>query len=167
MRHGFWCHWKWVILHFACFWDPRKSDKCCRGVCMHQNILFLEFCYFGLWRTHLPNYEFWGPMLRPGTLFCRKKIFIFWCQLRPKMTIKGRKKFEIKGAEIRKKSWFLYVFSGTELFLNTQPLQKKHMPLKIGQLWLRQTFFSAFVVCLLCECGHFCAPINFKFWYVL
>ena len=28
------------------------------GVYMHQNILFLEFGYFGPWRTHLPNYTF-------------------------------------------------------------------------------------------------------------
>ena len=86
------------------------------GVCMHQNILFLEFCYFGLWRTHLQNYTFWGPMRSTVQLFSRKKKFIFWCQLRPKMTIKGMKKIEIKGAEIRKKSWFLYVFSDTEFF---------------------------------------------------
>ena len=32
-----------------------------------------------------------------------KKRFIFQSQLRPKVTIKGRKKIEIKGAEIRKK----------------------------------------------------------------
>ena len=36
------------------------------------------------------------------TLLSRKKKFIFQCQLRPKMTIKGRKKIEIKGVEIRK-----------------------------------------------------------------
>ena len=28
------------------------------GVCMHQNILFLKFGYFAIWRTHFPNYEF-------------------------------------------------------------------------------------------------------------
>ena len=73
------------------------------GVCMHQNILFLEFGYFGLWRTHLLNYTFWGPLRSTVQLFSRKKKFIFLCQLRPKMTIKGMKKIEIKGAEIRKK----------------------------------------------------------------
>ena len=103
MRHGFWCHWKWVIWCFACFWGPRKSVKCCMGVCMHQNILFLEFGYFGLWRTHLPNYTFWGPLRSTVTLLSRTKKFIFQCQLQPKMTIKGRKKIEIKGTEIRKK----------------------------------------------------------------
>ena len=41
-------------------------------------------------------------MLRPGQLFSRKKKFIFLCQLQPKITIKGMKKIEIKGAEIRK-----------------------------------------------------------------
>ena len=64
------------------------------GVCMHQNILFLEFCYFGLWRTHLPNYTFWGHLRSTGQLFSRKKKFIFWCQLRPKVTFKGVRRRE-------------------------------------------------------------------------
>ena len=146
MRHGFWCHWKWPIWPFACFWGSKQSAKCRRGVCMHQNILFLEFGYFGLWRTHLQNYTFWGPLRSTVTLLSRKKKFIFQGQLRPTVTIKGMKKIEIKGAEIQKKSWFLYVFSGTKLFLHTKPLQKQNVPLKLGQLWLCQTFYSAFVV---------------------
>ena len=44
---------------------------------MHQIILLLEFGYFGLWRTHLQNYEFWGPLLRPGTLTSQSFLFIF------------------------------------------------------------------------------------------
>ena len=77
MRHGFWCHWKWVIWCFACFWGPRKSAKCCRGVCMHQIILFLEFGYFGLWRTHLQNYTFLGHLRSTGTLTSQSFLFIF------------------------------------------------------------------------------------------
>ena len=47
------------------------------GVCMHQNILFLEFGYFGLWRTHLQNYKFWRPLLRAETLTSQSFLFIF------------------------------------------------------------------------------------------
>ena len=44
---------------------------------MHQNILFLEFGYFGLWRTHLQNYKFWRPLLRAETLTSQSFLFIF------------------------------------------------------------------------------------------
>ena len=63
-------------------------------------------------------------------LFSRKKKFIFQRQLRAKVTIKGIKKIEIKGAEIRKK-----VVISLCLFI-----AKKNVPLKLGQLWLCQTF---------------------------
>ena len=104
MRHGFWCHWKWVIWCFACFWGPRKSDKCCmRGYACTK--------IFYSWNSVTLDFEghicqimsFEDPCCALSNFFLEKKKFICWCQLRPKMTIKGRKKIEIKGAEIRKK----------------------------------------------------------------
>ena len=47
------------------------------GVYMHQNILFLEFGYFGLWRTHLQNYTFLGHLRSTGTLTSQSFLFIF------------------------------------------------------------------------------------------
>ena len=41
--------------------------------------------------THSPNYEFWGPPLRPGTLFCGKTSIEKNDLLQAKMTIKGMK----------------------------------------------------------------------------
>ena len=83
----------------------------------------------------MPNYTFLGPLRSTVTLLSRKKKFIFQGQLRPKVTIKGMKKIEIKGAEIRKK-----VVISLCLFRYGTFLQKQHVPLKLGQLWLCQTF---------------------------
>ena len=123
------------------------------GVCMHQNILFLEFGYFGLWRTHLQNYEFWGPMLRPETLTSQSFLFIFNVNYGQKWYLKV-----CADARAICSTGFLFC---TELFFNTKPLQKKHVPLKLGQLWLCQTFYSC-LLSLFVECEHFCAPINLK-----
>ena len=68
-----------------------------------------------------------------------KKKFIFQSQLQPKVTIKGMKKIEIKGAEIRKK-----VVISLCLFRYGTFLPTKYVPLKLGQLWLCQTFYSEF-----------------------
>ena len=109
---------------------------------MHQIILFLEFGYFGLWRTHLQNYKFWRPLLRAGTLTSQSFLFIF--------DVNYEQKWQLKvcaDARAICSTGFLFC---TELFLNTKPLQKKHVPLKLGQLWLCQTFYSAscVVVCV-------------------
>ena len=69
-----------------------------------------------------------------------------------------------------KKSWFLYVFSGTELFflnliMYTKLLHKKPVPLTLKQLWLHQTFF--FGVCR-CLNVHIFVPwliLNFNMFY--
>ena len=138
------------------------------GVCMHQNILFLEFGYFGLWRTHLQNYTFWGPLRSTVTLLSRTKKFIFQCQLRPKMTIKGMKKIEIKGAEIRKKVVISLCLFRYGTFFEYKTIAKKTCaPKTRATLAMPNILFVS--VCCLCVvwCKHFCAPINFKFKYVL
>ena len=140
MRHGFWCHWKWVIWRFACFWGPKQSVKCCRGG-MHAPKYFILGIRL-LWTLKDTFAKLWvlrTPAAPWNTIVPKKKVY-FLRQLWAKSEIKGIHFMKLRVQKFRKKSWFLYVFSGTELFLNTKPLQKKPVPLKLGQLWLCQTF---------------------------
>ena len=74
--------------------------------------------------------------------FLEKKSLFFDVNYDQKWQLKVEKKSKLRVQKFEKKSWFLYFFSGMELFLNTKSLQKKHVPLKLGQLWLCQTFFG-------------------------
>ena len=70
------------------------------------------------------------------------------------------KKIEIKGAEIRKKVViFLCLFRYETFFA-----PKTRATLAMPNILIRRMFVCR---CLSVECGHFCAPINFKFKYVL
>ena len=44
---------------------------------MHQIILLLEFGYFGRRMTHLQNYTFLGPILRPENFKFQSFVCIF------------------------------------------------------------------------------------------
>ena len=46
------------------------------GVCERQNILYLEFAYFGTQRTHLQNYGFRGKTLYVKMNFYEQKMTI-------------------------------------------------------------------------------------------
>ena len=82
------------------------------------------------------------------------------------MTIKGRKKIEIKGAEIRKKVVISLCLFRYGTFFEYKTIAKKTCAPKTGAtLAMPNILFGVVVVCRLCvvECKHFCAPINFKF----
>ena len=81
------------------------------------------------------------------------------------MTIKGRKKIEIKGTEIRKKVVISLRLFRYGTFFEYKTIAKKtcapktRATLAMPNILVRRLF----VVCLLSEYPHFCAPINFKF----
>ena len=82
------------------------------------------------------------------------------------MTIKGMKKIEIKGAEIRKKIVIsLCLFQYGTFFEYKTIVKKTCAPKTRATLAMPNILIRVclFVVCLCVECGHFCAPINFEF----
>ena len=139
------------------------------GVYMHQIILLLEFRYFGLWRTHLQNYTFLGHLRSTGTLTSQSFLFIFNVNYEQKWHLKvcvDARAICSTGFLFSPAYAIWYLDTKTpNILMYTKPLQKKHVPLKLGQLWLCQTFYFAFVCCRLSlfVCKHFCALNNFKF----
>ena len=82
-----------------------------------------------------------------------KKNIIFQCQLRPKMTIKGRKKIEIKGTEIRKKIVISLCLFRYGTFFEYKTIAKKTCaPKTRATLAMPNIFIRVVVVCLLFVC---------------
>ena len=86
------------------------------------------------------------------------------------MTIKGKKKIEIKGAEIRKKVLISLCLFRYGTFFEYKIIAKKtcapktRATLAMPNILVRR---RCLFVRRLFVYGHFCAPINFKFQYVL
>ena len=85
------------------------------------------------------------------------------------MTIKGMKKIEIKGAEIRKKVVISLCLFRYGTFFEYKTIAKKTCAPKTRATLAMPNILIRVVCRCLCvvECPHFCAPINFKFLYVL
>ena len=80
------------------------------------------------------------------------------------------KKIEIKGAEIRKKVVIsLCLFRYGTFFEYKTIAKKKCAPKTRATLAMPNILIRVCLlfVCRVSECPHFCAPINFKFVYVL
>ena len=159
MRHGFWCHWKWVIWCFACFWGPRKSAKCCRGG-MHAPKYFILGILL-LWTlkdTFAKLYIFRTSTEHWNTNF-PKFFFYFWRQLRAKVIIKGVRRRE--GDMLHWISGLRHLVLGYENAKHSyvyKTIAKKNVPLKLGQLWLCQTFYSRMLLLSVVWMSTFLCP---------
>ena len=118
MRHGFWCHWKWVIWCFACFWGPRKYA--CTKIFYSWNSVTLDFEGHICQIIHFE--DTYGAL---GNFFLEKKSLFFDVNYDQKWQLKVWKKSKLRVQKFEKKSWFLYVFSGTELFFEYKTIAKK------------------------------------------
>ena len=82
--HGFWCHENAKNAQNACFWAKNNIQNAVGGVCVRQNFFFLKFDQFAIWRTHLPNLEFWGGPTGTRNTILRKNVSQKTRPLRPK-----------------------------------------------------------------------------------